>query len=266
MINSISNATTALSTSQSKLLTAFEALSSGSSINSAADNPAGYAESTSYSVQLSGAAQAMNNIQNGVSMLDTANGGIDQITQNLQSINALTVQAGDGALSSTDLQSIQSQIGQLTQGIDQIASSTQFNGQNLLDGSANLTIQTGSDTGQTQNIQLGNLSSSSLGISGLDVTTNAGQAAALSAVNSALQQVNNQNANIGAAEVSLNSTLSSQSTGYNSLAAAKSRVSDTDYAQASTNLAQTNVQQQASLQVLALYNSTQSNVLSLLPK
>ncbi len=110
------------------------------------------------------------------------------------------------------------------------------------------------------------MSSVALGISGLDVTTSAGQAAALSAVNSALQQVNNQSAGVGAAEVSLNSTLSNQSTGYNSLAATKSRVSDTDYAQVSTSLAQANVQQQVSLQVLALYNSTQSNILSLLPK
>lgn len=265
MINSI-NYASALSTSQNNVLTALQALGSGNSINSAADNAAGLAQSTSYSVQLSSIAQSINNIQNGISVLDTASGAVNQINQNLQSINTLAVQAGDGALSSSDLQAIQTQIGQLTQGIDQIANTTQFNGQNLLNGSANLSVQSGANAGQTQNISLANLSSSSLGLSGLDVTTAAGQAAALSSVNNAIQQVNDQNASIGAVQSSLNSTLSNQSISYDNLAAAKSQVSDTNYAQVSSNLAQANVQQQASIHALALYNSTQNNILTLLPK
>lgn len=265
MVNSIGY-TSSLATSQSRLQTALQVLSSGSSINSAADNAAGMAQSTSYSVQLSGLAQSMNNTQNGISMLGTASGAVDQINQGLQDIRTLTVQAGNASLNAGDLQAIQSQIGQITQGINQIASTTQFNGQSLLDGSANLTLQTGANAGQTQNVQLGNLSSSALGISGVDVTTAAGQATAISALDNAIQQVNSQSANIGAAQSSLSSALSNQSTSYNSLAATKSRVSDTDYAQASSNLAQANVQQQASLQAVALYNSTQNNILTLLPK
>jgi len=265
MINSIGYAS-ALSTSQSRLATALQALASGNSINSAADNPAGMAQSTSYSVQLSGAAQSMNNIQDGISMLGTASGGIDQINQGLQDIRTLTVQAGNGALNASDLQSIQSQIGQIAQGIDQIAGNTQFNGQNLLDGSASLTVQTGANAGASQNLQLGNFSSAALGISGVDVTSSAGQSSALAALDNAIQQVNGQSANIGAAQSGLSSALSAQSTGYENLAAAKSRVSDTDYAQAASNLAQANIQQQTSLRALALYNSTQKNVLSLLPQ
>src|SRR5208282_6060535 len=114
MINSINYAANAYSTAQTKLTTALEALGSGNNISSAAVNPAGSVESSSYTVQLSSTAQSMNNIQDGLSMLDTASGATNQITQNLQSINTLTVQAGDGALSSSDLQAIQSQIGQLT--------------------------------------------------------------------------------------------------------------------------------------------------------
>ena len=266
MINSINYAANSYSTAQSRLTTALQALSSGSSINSAADNPAGSAQSNAYSVQLSSTAQSMNNIQDGLSMLNTASGAADQITQNLQSINTLAVQAGDGALSSSDLQAIQSQIGQLTQNIDQIAGSTQFNGQNLLDGSANLNIQTGANAGQTQNISLADLSSSALGVAGIDVTTVAGQTAALTSVSNAVQQVSNQNATIGATESSLSSTLSNQNTTYNNLAATKSRVSDTDYAATSANQAQANVQNQAALQATALYNSMQSNILGLLPK
>jgi len=267
MINSInSTAANTYSTAQSKLLTALDALSSGNSINSAADNPAAYVESSSFNVQLSSTAQAMNNIQSGVDMLNTAGGAADQISQNLQSINTLTVEAGNGALSSSDLQSIQSQIGQLTQGIDQIAGSTQYNGQNLLDGSANLTVQTGANAGHTQNVQIGNLSSSALGISNIDVTTPVGQAAALSSVSNALAQVNAQNSNIGSTVNSLNSTLANQNTTYDNLAAANSQVSNTDYAAASTELSQAKVQSQVALQATAMYNSMQSNVLELLPK
>jgi flagellin len=264
MINSINSA---LSTSQSNVLTALQALSSGKSINSAADNAAGMAQSTSYSVQLSGIAQSMNNTQNGMSVLDTAGGAINQINQGLQDIRTLTVQAGNGALNASDLQAIQTQIGQITQGIDQIASNTQFNGQNLLNGSvSNLTLQTGANAGQTQSISLGNLSSSALGVSSLDVTTAAGQTAALSSLDSAIQQVSSQSANIGAAQSGLSSTLSNQGTTYNNLAATKSQISDTNYAQVTSNLAQANVQQQASLHALALYNSTQNSILTLLPK
>ncbi len=265
MIDSF-NYSLAISNSQSKLVAALQALSSGNSINSAADNPAGIAQASSYSVQLSSTAQSMRNIQDSISLLDTAGGATGQINQGLQDIRELTVQAGDGSLNAGDLQSIQSQIGQITQGINQIASTTQFNGQNLLDGSASLTVQAGADASQTQNIQLGNFSSSALGISGLDVTTSAGQTAALASLDSAIQQVSDQNANIGAVQSSLDAALSNQGSTYINIAAAKSQVSDTDYAQMSSNFAQAKVRQQASLQALALYNSTQKSILTLLPK
>lgn len=243
-----------------------QVLSSGKSINSAADNPAGLAQSESYNVQLSGDAQAMNNIQDGLSLLDTAGGAFDQISQGLQDIRALTVQAGDGSLSTSDLQSIQDQIGQISQGIDQVAGSTQFNGQNLLDGSFSQSLQVGANAGQTQNIVLGNFSAASLGLTSLDVTTPTGQANALSTLDTAVQTVSDSQASLGASASSLNASLSNLSVTSENLAAANSRVSDTDYAKASSDLAQANVQQQASLQALAIYNSMQGNALALLPK
>ncbi len=255
-----------LQTAQSRLLTAMEVMASGSSINSAADNPAGLAQSESYSVQISGNAQAMNNIQNGLSLLDTAGGAFDQIGQGLQDIRALTVQAGDGSLGASDLQAIQEQIGQISQGIDQIAGSTQFNGQNLLDGRFSQALQTGANAGQTQNVALGNFSAASLGVANLDVTTPAGQASALSALDAASQAVSDSQANLGALAAGLNASLSNLGAASENLAAANSRVSDADYAKASSDQAQANVQQQASLQALATYNSLQGNVLTLLPK
>lgn len=265
MINPLGNSP-AISSPQSKLTTALQALSSGRSINSAADNAAGLAQATSYSVQLSGTAQAMSNVMNGMSMLDTANGAIDQISQGLQDIRTLAVQAGNSTLNASDRQAIQEQVNRITQGINQIAGGSQFNGQNLLDGTANLTMQSGPDAGQTQNLQLGNLSGAALGIASVDVTTAAGQSAALTSLDNAIQQVSNQSASIGAAQASLGSTLAGQGVTYENLAAAKSRISDTDYAKTSSDLVQSNVQQQASLQALALYNATQNSVLTLLPK
>jgi flagellin len=259
--------TASLATAQTRLLTVMQELGSGNSISSAADDPAGMAQSTSYSVQLSSDAQAINNVQNGISLLDTAGGTYDQITQNLQDMRALTVQAGDGSLNADDLQVIQGQMDQIKQSIDQTVSNTQFNGQNLLDGSfGNANLQTGPNVGDTRTLSLGNSSSASLGISGLNITTASGQANALSSLDNAIQKVNTQGAGIGSLQDSLSSIISNLNTNYDSLAAAKSQVSDTDYAQASSSLAQSSVQQQASMRALAMYNATQNNVLSLLPK
>lgn len=265
-MDSFSYVTNTYSTVQNKLMKTFRALSSGSSISSAADNPAGLSQSSSYSVQISGTARSMNNIQDSLSMLNTADGGIDPIAQNLQSINVLTVQAGNGSLSSSDLHAIQSQINQLSQSIDSVASSTQFNGKNLLDGSVNLTLQTGANSGQTENISLPNMSSSALGISGIDVTTAAGQAAALSSVSAAIQQVGDQSAAIGSMDAGLKAALNSQSTAYINVSAAKSRVSDTDYAASSSDLASGNAQSQSALKAISMYNKMQNMIVGLLPK
>ena len=264
MLDSI-NSAGALSASQNRLQTALQALNSGSRINSAADNPAAMAQSASYSVQLSAAAQAMNNIQDGISLLGTASGAFDQIAQGLQDIRTLAVKAGNASLNTNDLQAIQGQIGQISQGIDQIASNTQFNGQNLLTGSlGSLNLQVGPNAGNTQSLTLGNLSSASLGIAAVDVTTTSGQASALSALDLTIQQLNDQRANVGALQAGLTSSLSNLGTASENLAAAKSQISDTNFAQSASDLAQAKVQQQASQHALAVYNSTQKNVLSLL--
>lgn len=255
------NSTSSLANAQTNLLTAMEQLGSGKSINSPADNPANYSQSVSYSVQLSSAAQSMNNIQNNVSLLDTAGGGLSQISQNLQDMRTLVVQAGNPALGANDLQSIQNQLNQLGQSVDQVAISTQFNGQNLLDGSFSQALQSGAAP-----LSLGNASSGALGVSGLDITTQKGQASALAALDNAIGQANSQQGNIGTAQAGLNADLSNLGNSYQSLAAANSRVSNTDYASASASLSQANVQQQVALKVQALYNAAQGNILNLLPK
>ena len=266
--NSASVLSASLSTSQSKLLTALEELGSGSSINSAADNPAGAAQAESYSVQLSADAQAISNIQNSFSLLDTAGSALGQIAQGLQDMRTLSVQAGDAALNASDRQAIQAQIGQIGESISQIVSSTQFNGQNLLDGSGGtLSLQVGAKANETQPLSLANTSVASFGLSSLDVTTPSGQSTALASLDNAIQQVSSRSSNIGSLQNSLSSALSNLSANYNNISSAKSLVSDTDYAQVLSAMSQANVQQQASIAAVASYNSTQKNsVLGLLPK
>ena len=264
MINYAANSQSA---AQANLVTAIEELGSGQSINFASDNPAGLAESTSYSVELSSTAKSMSNVQEGLSLLDTASVAANQINTNLENINTLVAQAGDGALSSEDRDSIQTQINQLTQNIDQLAASTQFNGHKLLDGSGNnISLQSGPNASDRSTISIGNLSSASLGIAGLDVTTKAGQTAASTSINNAIQKVNDQNATIGATQGSITSTLSNLGASYSNLAVAQSQISSTDYAAESANFAQASTINLASLKGIALYNSIQGNMLGLLPK
>ncbi len=262
MLGSVGGSSALLSSiqnNQSKLLTYFQQLSSGKSINSAADDPAGMAQSTSYQVQLSSQAQAMSGVQNNMSLLDTASGGMSQISDGLQQLNALAVQAGNGSLNANDLQSIQDQMSQLTQGIDQIARNTQFNGQNLLDGSFSSSLQSSGVS-----VALPNLSSAALGISGLDISSSSGQANAVSAINNALDLVNSQQASAGSVSAGLDAELSNLSDSYTNLSAANSSVSDTDFIKVISDMAQKTAQQQASIKALAIYNKIQKNTLSLI--
>ena len=148
----------------------------------------------------------------------------------------------------------------MSQGIDQISGNTQFAGQNLLDGSqSNLTLQVGANTTDSTSVSIGNFSSTSLGLSALNVNTPAGQASALSSIDSALQQVSTQNSTLGAAQNTLTASLSNLSTNTNNLSAANSALSDTNYAQVSSDFAQSMTQQQATTQVLSMYNAMQAN-------
>lgn len=262
MINQISSNN--LNNAQNAQFTTLQRLGSGSRINSAKDDAAGLAIAVAMASQLGSGNQAMRNVNDSLSLTDTAGGALSQVSDSLQRMRELTVQAANGTNSASDLQAIQGEINQLAQGIDQIAGNTQFNGQNLLNGTFSGQIQTGANPGDTQTVSLGNASSQGLGISNLDVTNQASAANALNLLDSAINSVGTQQASIGATQAALNSTLANLSNTYENIASAKSRISDTDYAKESSNLAQNNVQTQASLKALSVYNSMQKNILDLL--
>jgi len=153
-----------LSTSQMSLQTSLQRLSSGLRINSAKDDAAGLAISTRMTSQIQGLAQASQNANDGISMSQTAEGGMSTIADNLQRMRTLAVQAANGSNSTSDRQSIQAEIAQLQAQINQVATQTQYNGTNLLDGSlSNAQFQVGSNANQNINISIGNLQGSNIG-------------------------------------------------------------------------------------------------------
>lgn len=249
----------------SSLETALKRLGSGSRINSAKDDAAGLAIATQMAAQLGGNSQAMRNVYDGLSLTEVAGGGLSQVSESLQRMRELTLQAANGTNNASDLQAIQGEIDQLGEGLDQIAGTTQFNGQNVLDGSFSAQLQTGPNAGDTQTLALGDASRQSLGIAGLDVSSPANAASALDAIDNALTKVNAQQVDIGAAQAGLNSTLANLSGSYENLAAAKSRIADTDYAAEASNFSQSQVRAEAANRALSAYNKMQKGVLGLLP-
>lgn len=153
-----------LSASQSALSTSLQRLSSGLRINSAKDDAAGLAISDRMSSQINGLNQAARNANDGISLAQTAEGGLSTATDLLQRMRTLTVQAANGTNSSSDRTSVQQEIGQLQQELNRVANTTQFNGKNLLDGTMNnAQFQVGANSGQTINFSIGSAQASALG-------------------------------------------------------------------------------------------------------
>jgi flagellin len=157
-LNSISNTTNSTNTLENEL-------STGLSISSPADNPAGYITAQGFTSQLNGITQAISNANQGVSLLQTAQGAITQQISVVQQLNSIAVQAANGTQTSQEAQSLQSVVGQLTTQVSTIANQTQFNDINLLNGSFNgVQFQVGANEGQTQTLSIGNTSASAIGM------------------------------------------------------------------------------------------------------
>jgi len=160
------NAQRNLSTSQTALQTSLQRLSSGLRINSAKDDAAGLAISSRMTSQIAGNMQAARNANDGISMAQTAEGALSQISDNLQRMRDLSVQAANGSNSASDRAAIQSEIGQLQQEVTRVASQTSFNGTNLLDGTlTSAQFQVGANANQTINAAIGSAASNAIGTS-----------------------------------------------------------------------------------------------------
>ncbi|ACT06435.1 flagellin domain protein [Dickeya chrysanthemi Ech1591] len=258
-----------LNKSQSSLQTAIERLSSGLAINSAKDNAAGAGISNDMTAQIRGLTQASKNANDGISLVQTAEGNLNTINDNLQRIRELAVQAANDTNNSVNRDSIQTEINRRVDEINRVAASANFNGKALLSGGASFNIQVGAGTTTNDAITVGssaliNATTTGLGVTATGVDTAANATATVDAVDAALTAINNAKANIGATLNRFESTIDNLSNTINNLTTARSRIQDADYATEVSNMSRAQILQQAGTSVLAQANQVPQTVLKLL--
>ena len=262
------NAQNMLSGNQSAVSKSINKLSSGLRINSAADDAAGLAISEKMRAQIRGLDQAESNAQDGISLIQTAEGALQQTTDILQRMRELVVKAENtGVLSEKDQESIQVEINALTTEIDRIANSTTFNGKNLLNGDATttpLTFKIGANTNSCDSltITIGNMDAATLNVDNLDVKTAA--STALIAIDEAIVTVSSQRAQLGAVQNRMEYAIESLSATSENLTAAESRIRDVDMADEMVTYTKDNILQQSAMAMLAQANQQPQQILSLL--
>lgn len=261
------NALAALSENQNALGKALQQLSTGKRINSAADDAAGLAISQKMQSQINGLDQAARNAQDGISLIQTAEGALNETENILQRMRQLAVQSANDTNNTDDRTAIQDEINQLIQEVDRIRNTTQFNNLNLLDGTYSATalnLQIGANDGQILQVTISDMGASALGISGLDITSAASASAAISALDAAIKTVSEQRAELGAYQNRLEHTINNLNTASQNLTSAQSAITDTDMASAMAEFTKDNVLQQAAVSMLAQANQQPQLVLKLL--
>ncbi len=248
-------------------------LSSGLKINSAADDAAGLAISEKMRAQIRGLDMASKNAQDGISLLQTAEGGMQEIDNMIQRIRELTVQAANDTNNQTDgdRTNIQDEITALLDEIDAMSNRVEFNGKTLLDGSFDtdpLVFQVGANSGADQRIEvkINSMDTTTLGIDAVDVdkTLSSDISDQLDDIDDALKLVTTERSKLGAAQNRLEYTMKSLDISSENLSAAESRIRDTDMAKEMMNLTKANVLQQAANSMLAQANQAPQAVLQLL--
>ena len=257
-----------LNSSSNQLSTAMERLSSGMRINSSKDDAAGQAIANRMTAQVKGMAQAERNANDGVSMVQTMEGGLSRINDNLQRIRELAVQGASDTNTADDRTSIQTEIDERVKEIDRIAGSTTFNGTKLLDTGtpATLNIQVGGNTTANDSISVTTLdmTSATMGIDALAVDTAANAKTTIDGVDAALKSVDTARSTLGATLNRFDSVVSNLQTSSTNLSAAKSRIEDADYAVEVGNMTRAQILQQAGTSVLSQANQSTQSVLKLL--
>jgi flagellin len=245
------------------LQTAMERLSTGKRINSAKDDAAGLAIASSMTSDIRGMNQAIRNSNDGISMAQTAEGALQEVTNMLQRIRELAVQSASGTYSDDDRANLQAEVEQLGAQIDDIVTNTKFNGVTLFDASGvTVAIQTGADNGEQVDLEITGFDVSDATAS--DIGTSGGADTALTDVDAALKAVAETRASLGAGQSRLESVVNNLTNNVNNLSDARSRIEDADFAAETTNLAKSQILSQASVAMLAQANQSQQNVLSLL--
>jgi flagellin len=240
-------------------------LSSGLRIATAADDAAGMGISEKMRSQIRSFDVAGRNAQDGISLAQTAEGALNEVSNLLGRMRELSVQAANGTLSTADRSTIDTEFQALDDEINRIATQTTFNGINLLDGSVTTTsIQVGINSAEVIDIVNQDAQSSNLSISSLDVTTSGNASAALAAIDSAIDTINTARGTLGSSMNRLSSAYSSILNARENLSAAESRIRDVDVASETADMTRNSILQQAATSVLAQANVQPQLALSLL--
>lgn len=256
-----------LGITNANLAKATEKLSSGYKINRAGDNAAGLTISEKMRGQIRGLDQASTNAQDGISLIQTAEGALNETQSILQRMRELTVQASNDTNVTADRDAISKELTALTSEVDRISSQTEFNTMKLLDGTfSGKSLQVGANSGQNISFSITAMGASALGVNGVasTVTTNAAATSQITIVQSALNQVSNQRSALGALQNRLEHTIANADNTSENLQAAESRIRDVDMAKEMVKYSKDNILQQAAQSMLAQANQSTQGVLSLL--
>ncbi|WP_349815170.1 flagellin [Curtobacterium sp. MCBD17_040] len=263
-----------LNTNDTALQSSMQKLSTGSKINTAADDPAGLAISQGFQSQTGGLTQASQNTADGINLIQTASGALSQVSSILQTVRNLGVQAANDTNNANSRTDIQTQVTQLADELTRISSSTNFNGINLLDGSAgagtgklNLQVGAGS-TAANDTIQVdlsgANVATVATAVSALTFDNTTDAEASIAALDTQIQNVSSAQSTLGATQNRLQSTQQSLAVDTQNLTAANSTISDTDMASEMANFTSKNVLVQAGAAMLSQANQQSQQVLKLL--
>ncbi len=259
------NAQRSLGAVSTRLQGNFKRLSSGLRIATAADDAAGLGISERMRSQIRSYGAAARNAQDGISLVQTAEGALNEVNGILNRMRELSIQAANGTLSTADRATLNTEYQELISEIGRIASTATFNGVELLDGTTTaLDIQAGINQSEIITVSLQDATATALSIDSLNVTTAANATAALTVIDAAVDQVTTARGALGSAQNRLQSAISSITNAQENLAAAESRIRDVDVATETADLTRNSIMQQAAVSVLAQANVQPQLALSLL--
>lgn len=249
-----------------RLQKSLQRLSSGLRISRAADDAAGLAISEAFRAEIRSLQQAQRNANDGISMLQIAEGALNETSSILIRLRELAIQSANGTLGQPERQTVDLEFQGLLQELDRIAAVTEFNGLLILQSGAPITFQigTGATSSDRFTVSAVNATASSIGVAGLAVSSASGALAALSALDSAVGQVSRLRASFGTAQNRLESAIRSIAIAVENTSAADSRLRDVDFANETAELTRNQVLQQAGISVLAQANVSSQAALSLL--
>lgn len=259
------NAQKNLSSVTARLQGNYSRLSSGLRITNASEDAAGLEISERLRSKIRAWGVAGRNTQDGISLAQTGEGALNEVGNMLSRMRELATQAANGTLGSTERTTINNEVSELVSEIDRIASSTEFNGIQLLDGTATTAdFQVGIDSGDTITLNLQDATTTTLGVNGLDLSTQAGAVSAIAAIEAAITTVGSSRGELGATQNRLQSAFVNTQVQRENLSAAESRIRDVDVAAETADLTRNGILQQAAVSVLSQANAQPQLALRLL--